>query len=349
MNLVYHWIMRVEAAWDDLVFAWRKSRGHFRDLLVIPYRSLGNAREIRLLGRVIRDRHIRKAEAGRSAWGNFVQNYKRFESDEVPDALLRISFQGRVFETRTDKEGYYDLLIQPQDPLPEGVPWQQAEIELVPQGSLNPEPLNFTGRIMVPPPTVGYAVVTDIDDTLLITEVSSKYRMLRNTFFGNALTRKAFPGITEFYQALHQGKDGLGFHPIFYLSKSPWNLYDFLVAFMRIHQLPNGPILLRDLGLRPSRPIGHKHYWIEELMRLYPELQFVLVGDSGESDQQIFTQAAERHPGRVPVIYIRDVGRRAGGKTWAKLAKRCQAIGTELVAFNETAEALDHWRNRGKG
>jgi phosphatidate phosphatase APP1 len=109
--------------------------------------------------------------------------------------------------------------------------------------------------------------------------------------------------VGAFYRALHAG-----INPLFYVSKSPWNLYAPLVEFLDHQGLPAGPLVLRDFGLRMKK--NHKTEAIEAILGTYPGLPFVLIGDSGEQDPEIYADIARRFPGRVRAIYIRSVSRR---------------------------------------
>ena len=125
--------------------------------------------------------------------------------------------------------------------------------------------------------------------------------MLIQTFAGSALTRVPFAGAPELYRDLADGGN-----PFFYVSSSPWNLHSFLSAFLDHRDFPRGPILLRDLiGTRAGR--ARKHERIEEILALHPQLRFVLIGDSGERDPQIYADIVRDHPGRVLAVYIREV------------------------------------------
>jgi phosphatidate phosphatase APP1 len=101
-------------------------------------------------------------------------------------------------------------------------------------------------------------------------------------------------------------------NPIFYISSSPWNLHDLLVDFLRLNEIPPGPLLLRDLGLDRTKFIqenghGHKSEKALALMDLYPGLPFVLIGDSGQEDPRLYAELTRLRPGRILAIYIRDV------------------------------------------
>ena len=95
-------------------------------------------------------------------------------------------------------------------------------------------------------------------------------------------------------------------NPVFYVSSSPWNLHAFLLAFIRHQDFPLGPVLLRDLlGNRHGRE--QKHTRIREVLDLHPDLSFVLLGDSGEHDPQIYADIVREYPDRILAVYIREV------------------------------------------
>jgi phosphatidate phosphatase APP1 len=90
------------------------------------------------------------------------------------------------------------------------------------------------------------------------------------------------------------------------VSSSPWNLHAFLTAFLEHHAFPRGPLLLRDL-LGTGEGREQKHGRIHEILDLHPDLRFVLIGDSGEKDPQIYADVVRSHPGRILAVYIREV------------------------------------------
>ena len=125
--------------------------------------------------------------------------------------------------------------------------------------------------------------------------------MILTIALSNARTRKPFKGVAAFYRALHAGVN-----PVFYVSKSPWNLYAPLVEYLEVQGLPLGPLMLRDFGLASSR--HHKREAIEAILTTYPKLRFVLIGDSGEQDPEIYSAAScGAFPQRIRAIYIRSV------------------------------------------
>ena len=102
--------------------------------------------------------------------------------------------------------------------------------------------------MLVPAPQAQFGVISDIDDTVVHSNVTSKLRMILTVALSNARTRKPFKGVAAFYRALHAGVN-----PVFYVSKSPWNLYAPLVEYLEVQGLPLGPLLLRDFGFRTEK------------------------------------------------------------------------------------------------
>ncbi|HRF40885.1 MAG TPA: App1 family protein, partial [Saprospiraceae bacterium] len=127
----------------------------------------------------------------------------------------------------------------------------------------------------------------------------------------NAFGRQAFQSVADFYQALQKGPDGTCDNPVFYVSNGPWNLYDLLCDFFQLHELPKGPVFMRDFGFLGRRlwgkPSTHKADHIRRIITAYPDLPFVLIGDSGERDTDIYMEIARSFPGRILAIFIRDV------------------------------------------
>jgi phosphatidate phosphatase APP1 len=172
--------------------------------------------------------------------------------------------------------------------------------------------------------------------------------MLWTTLVHNAQTRLPFEGTTELFRALVAGPSGAAQNPVFYVSKSPWNLYDFLVEFLERQGLPRGPLLLRDIGLSSEAPLDHKTTAIEQVLGTYPDLPFILIGDSGERDPDIYLQIAARHPGRIPTIYIRQMyaGPVRQRQLQAQVAEARQ-LGSEMVLVSHANLALAHARAPG--
>jgi phosphatidate phosphatase APP1 len=248
------------------------------------FRGYGTPTRLRLRGRVLRSTGLVRSRLGDSTLDNLRNTFRRFESDEVPGALVaaRSALGGEV-RARSDQEGYFEVVLDLPRPLADPRVWEPVELELLePPGPA--EPARVTGQVLVPRDPQ-YAVISDLDDTVLRSNATSLWQMARLTLLHNAHTRLPFEGVAGFYQALQRGRDGEAYNPVFYVSNSPWNLYDLLEDFLDLQGIPRGPLLLRDWSLRALKAgEGHKLAAIEALLEAYPGLPVVLVGDSGERD-----------------------------------------------------------------
>ncbi|MCP4249901.1 MAG: App1 family protein [bacterium] len=163
----------------------------------------------------------------------------------------------------------------------------------------------FTGSIQFIEET-GVTVISDIDDTIKISEVTDRQALVMNTFL---LPFKAVPGMAELYT--EWANRGVCFH---YVSACPWQLYEHVAAFMRSAGFPSGSLHLKRFRLKDSSvvklfasPEALKLKEIESILEVFPRRRFVLVGDSGEKDPEVYGQLARSHPDQVIRILIRDV------------------------------------------
>ncbi len=197
------------------------------------------------------------------------------------------------------------------------------------------------GSVLVPA-GARFGVISDIDDTVVRSSVTSLLRMVWTTFLNNAHTRLPFEGVASFYHALQRGEGG-EFNPIFYVSNGPWNLYDLLEDFLDVHGVPAGPFFLRDWSPSTVRSAAeHKLGTVRALLATYPELPFVLIGDSGEKDPEIYHQAVREHPGRIRAIYIRDVTTKKRDTAVQAIAREVSSLGVEMLLVPDTVAAAEH-------
>lgn len=164
---------------------------------------------------------------------------------------------------------------------------------------------HFPGEALLVPDQ-GLSVISDIDDTVKITQVHDRREMLLNTF---ARPFEAAPGLSVHFRRLAR-QPGTRFH---YLSASPFQLAPALGEFLQGEAFPPGSLHLREStswrtlipGSGDSR--AHKLGVIAQLLADFPRRRFLLVGDSGEADPEIYAQVAHEHPARIAAIVIRDV------------------------------------------
>ncbi|HEX2205505.1 MAG TPA: phosphatase domain-containing protein [Longimicrobium sp.] len=326
--------------------------GRGKPARIEAYRGYGCADRAFVKGRVLRGRPLPEARAGDSAWLNLGAMIQRFETDEVAGARVAVRFPGGAHEVTTDEEGYFECWIAPRPPLDEGRLWHEVELELL--HPLEGEaPHRAVAPVMVPPPRSRFGVISDLDDTVIRTDVTSTLRMMRTVFLGNARTRMPFPGVAAFYRALEHGTAETPHNPVFYVSSSPWNLHDLLTEFLTVQKIPLGPLMLRDWGVTESQVLptgnaGHKLENIRRILGLFPALPFILIGDSGQEDPEIYHRVVHDHPDRIWAVYIRNVTphpERVGAIR--ALAAEVEKAGSALVLADDTLAAARHAAEQG--
>lgn len=273
---------------------------------VEPFLAFGNTTEVFFKGRVIKA-YTQKRPSSRNNWlSNIISTVKRYSGSSVPNAKVEITFQEKSYSVSTDEDGVFELQIgdsQPIDGQHEMVVFKVLEPSTKRSPLAHLEVVRYSGAT---------GVISDIDDTILIshsTEIGKKFWL---SISKNAYTRRPLPGVSKFYKKITEE----GTIPIFYVSSSDWSLFDLIKDFLRFRHIPEGPILLKDrhINLKNIWKSGggdhsHKLDKIERLMSMFPEMKFYLIGDSGQHDPEIYAQIIEDFPGRISDVFIRIVGK----------------------------------------
>jgi len=321
-------------------------------LQIISFQTYGTKSHLYLRGRALEDEEIDLSQKG---FFRLLQNtWKRFETDEIKNTEIQITLPDeRIVSGKTDKDGYYLIDESTSDlaSLTNSEDWLNFEISYA-DTSLKREILHqnrFPGEMLIPSENADYGVISDIDDTILHTGVVSslKWRVVLNTFFKRAVSRKPLEGSAELYHLLHRGPSGENANPIFYVSHSPWNLYRYLELFLLTNNFPKGPILLRSMASFKNRKAEkpHKQHEILNILKTYPNLSFILFGDSGEKDADIYIDIARQNPKQVKAIYLRSVKD-------SKRMNRINALAntynlTPILIVDDSEEVINHAKLNG--
>jgi phosphatidate phosphatase APP1 len=337
----------VEGRFDRLRFGMKRRLGLLDPFDILPYRGHGTPHELYLKGRVLEERGVTRSGQYDTAWDNLRNMGRRFASDEVPGARVWASFGELEAETVADVEGFFDVRFELPEPLTGPAGWHPVELELLYPESPGEGPVCSTGWVLVPN-GARFGIISDIDDTVVRSSATNALKMAWIVLLNNAHTRLPFEGVTAFYAALQRGADGRTQNPIFYVSSSPWNIYDVLEDFLNVHQVPAGPLFLKDWSLSVlGKHKTHKLGIIRTLLGTYPDLPFVLIGDSGEEDPEIYLQTVREYPGRVRAIYIRDVTTAERDAEVHAVAEEAHDLGVEMVLVPDTAAAAEHAAAKG--
>lgn len=274
------------------------------------------------------------AEQDAASGARRVRGWRSFLTAAVPHALVDVEMAGDRHRVRADRGGYVDVVLPARlDP-----GWQEARLRL--GGAVASAP------VLVVPPGPGTALLSDIDDTVMVTALPRPMLAAWNSLVLHEHARRPVPGMADLYRRLRAAHPGT---PTFYLSTGAWNVAPALRRFLERHGYPAGPLLLTDWGptntgwFRSGR--AHKVASLRRLLAEFPERAWVLVGDDGQHDPQIYAEVAAEHPGRVHVVAIRQLSpaeqvlahgtpgptREGQPRTAQDAAREQRATGTETV------------------
>jgi phosphatidate phosphatase APP1 len=275
--------------------------GATKQARVVVYDGWGTPEGFRVSGRVLEDHGERAPRPDASALDNLGASLDALESDEVRGVDVVIHVGSATFSATTDADGVFEVVckgLSGRQALPPGP--IAVDVELAARGFSAPRATGFVHIV----DGAGVALVSDVDDTVVKTHVVDKVKMAGTVLLRNARQLEPVIGAAENYVAARDA----GVVAFFYLSGSPQNLYPRLRTFLDDHDFPRGPIVLKNLG--DDKLVAHDEYKLSRLERLaaaLPRLRFVLVGDSGERDPEIYRAFRDRHPDRVVAVVIRKV------------------------------------------
>ncbi len=302
--------------------------------VIEPYVGYATPDTLIARGRVLTALRRHTPDARQSRWVNLRQMLGLFVTHEVADVTV-CTVDG-AHEAVSDVEGYVTVVL-PRDG------WRgpvRVMVREVPESTVDLP-------VMVPDGRARLGVISDIDDTLLQTGAYSLWRNLWTSLTGNALTRRVHGDAVALIEALQDGHN-----PVFYVSSSPWNLHDFLQSIFRRTGLPMGPMFLRDYGLSETQFItgthgDHKGAAIDTILGANPALPFVLVGDTGQHDAEVYLHAATRHPGRIARVILRAPGPGADASDLA-FADKLRVLGVPVFVGEDYGEVISSLSEGGE-
>ncbi|MEV8506196.1 phosphatase domain-containing protein [Actinoplanes sp. NPDC051475] len=283
-----HRAARIEDAVHEVVERRLRQRGW--QPVITAYTGYGAPGWARVMARVVLTRRMQARKKLEK-----VRGWRSFTTSPVNNAAVQIQIGDQVHETRTDRSGYVDTRVTGD--LKPG--W--GCVRLVTEGA---EPVEAPIRVVDPASKFG--VISDIDDTVMVTALPRPLLAAWNTFVLDEHARTAVPGMAVLYERLVTANPGA---PVFYLSTGAWNVAPALTRFLSRHLYPAGPLLLTDWGPTPDRWFRsgqeHKRNTLARLSSEFPDTRWLLIGDDGQHDQEIYSEFARAHPENVAAVAIR--------------------------------------------
>ena len=287
----------------------RERSGRRRGLVpvVVPYSGYGGSGWARVLCRVV----LVRPDANRRTTPATIRGWRSFVSIPVAHSVVTITAGDEQFNVQADRGGVVDVDVTVT--LEPGL----RTITLQADGSAA-----VTARIFVVDPDARIGIVSDIDDTVMVTALPRPFLAAWNTFVLDEHARRPVPGMAVLLERLTSQHEG---SPVMYLSTGAWNVAPTLDRFMSRHLYPAGTLLLTDWGPTHDRLFRsgqeHKRESLARLAREFPSIRWVLIGDDGQHDESIYREFALKHPDNVSAVVIRQLSTPeavlAGGRSHA--------------------------------
>ena len=321
--------------------------GTFRGMQLVVHRGYVVGDEVRVHLQVREQPAIPEAGQGLPFYDIAEQNIRRYAALGLPQVQVTVRVEGVEVEVTTQRRGYAAATLTVPG-LPPG--WHRVHATLVPE-AVDGEVVTGRGRVVVPDPHAPFAVISDIDDTVLRSRVTEGVGAVLRTMVGDANSRDAIPGMASLYRGLNRGpgrKQGeavAALPSFFYVSTGSWSMYPLLTKFLQGRGFPRGPLFLTDWGPTDRyivrSGVEHKRNAIGRLLRGYPDTRFVLIGDSGQGDAEVYLEFAGSHPQQVAAIIIIDVGQHLAPRAEQLTARalEAQANGVEFHFVRDALQA----------
>ena len=313
---------------------------------IVLYDGFGARGRLLVHGRALRDEGLGAPNPDDPRWRNLMATLRRADADPIAHAAVRVHAGRSRHDFVSDDEGFFHGWMSAAE-LAATDDWAPVTAELLTPAS-EPGSIRAEARVFLPVADPGLLIISDIDDTVLQSRATNLFAALRMVLLENAHTRLPFPGVAAFYRALRAGATGTARNPTFYVSSSPWNLYDVITRFLELQEIPHGPLMLRDVDVNLDALSGrghhsHKREMIRRVLNTYPTSPAVLIGDSGQQDPEIYRDVVDEFKGRVRAVYIRDVsGHPDRSRVIQQLADEVLEAGSTLLLTPDTLAAASH-------
>lgn len=321
----------------------KRAIGKLNRIRIEPLYAFGNESSVFVKGRIVEAYRQSKPSSRKNPLANILGTIRRYAGSSIEGAMIEVCYQDIKELVASDSEGIFEVVFQPTSHLIAADEF--VTFKLQPEEGLVPEKQSRRVSVSRYSSTSHLGIVSDIDDTILISHATQIGKKFWLSVSKNAYTRRPFPGVSELYEVLTNS----GTHPVFYVSSSDWSLNDLIKDFLKYRKLPNGVLLLKDLhiNLRNVWKSGggshtHKYDKISLLMSLYPAMKFILIGDSGQHDPEIYASIIKRNPGRVLIVYIRQLKKKDFNRQDEMEDLIAPEELPEIVFVKNTEEAIAH-------
>lgn len=312
------------------------------------YRGYVNGSQLVVFGHVFESWAPDKYRTDRRGIKHAFSIIHMFRIKPLQNIEVKLEFKNLTVTTKTLEDGYFRFNVPFEEKLESGwhtycVSCKIGEIGIIETGEL------------LKPFQSKFGIISDIDDTFLISYSSSFFRKLYVMLSKNINKRKIFDDVVDHYRHLSiAGQDSkAASNSFFYVSSSEWNLFGFINDFAELHSLPKAVIKLKKIksGITDFLFTGkgshdHKFEKIKDIISFYPNLQYVLLGDDSQKDAFIYERICKIYPKNIKVVYLRQTGRNKKENVKAIL-KNVETLNVDTCYFSKSDKAIAHSRKIG--
>jgi len=312
------------------------------------YRGYANEQELIVMGHVLKSVKNSDYDFQHKSLKNAAAIIKMYRNKTLANADVYLELGSVKIHTKTLNDGYFKFCIPLDENSSYG--WVDYKVSLLYQN----EEISTVGSY-VRPHKGNLGVISDIDDTFLISHTQNPLRKLFVLLFHNLNDRKVFKDVVAHYQALSiAGRNEKSeSNAFFYVSSSEWNLYPFMIKFTKLHEFPKAVLLLKDIKtnllqvfLPGRRNHNHKFDKIKHILEFYPNLKYVLLGDDSQKDAFLYETICKIFPQTVSAVYIRQTGNQQKEKI-AEVLKNLEDLNVSICYFKHSSEAIAHSKSIG--
>lgn len=266
------------------------------------YTCYGNAHKMIIEGRILEEGHFRVASHDDRKRDNFWHRLKQLnrEFDGVEEHEITAQIDHENYQVKSDEGGYFEFDLRFSKSFGQGYHLVKLHSE---EGKRD-----TSCHALVLSDEKALGIISDFDDTVVVSDVTSKKKMLKHFLFKNYKQRTAVPGMSQRYRSILEDNKP---SRLFFLTSSPRQLIGEISDFLDHHHFPKRVILAKKIYKENGDPLFDSYSYklgeVEQLIKLYPHMTWVLFGDNGEQDPEVYQRIRRKYPKKIKAIYIRDV------------------------------------------
>lgn len=312
------------------------------------YRGYVNNNQLVVFGHVFESWAPDKYRTDRSGIKHAFSIIHMFRIKPIKNIQVTLKFKNLEVTTKTLDDGYFRFDVPFFEELDSG--WHNYYVSC----KTGPIGIIEEGELLKPfESKVG--IISDIDDTFLISHSNNFFLKLYVMLLKNINKRKIFDDVVQHYRhlSIHGQDSEVASNSFFYVSSSEWNLYGFINDMAEMHDLPKAVYKLKKIktGIRDFLFTGrgshdHKFEKVKDIISFYPNLQYVLLGDDSQKDAFIYERICKIFPMSIKAVYLRQTGRKQKPAV-SKVIGNIASLNVDTCYFKNSQKAIQHSKKIG--